>query len=87
MRTSDPGKPDDDTPREQMSLWNNYEDSKVGLEVRGMRAEMTPEQAREKADALEAKFCDSDGNGDPETEQFISDLRERADAVEGEESE
>ena len=66
-----------------MSLWNNYEDGKVGLEVRGMRVEFTPEQARSHADELERKFGGGEDGLDPETEQFVSDLRERADAVEG----
>lgn len=87
MRTSDPGPPDDDVPRGAMQLWNNYEDGKVGLRIGPMETEMTPEQARKKADALEAEFGGTDVGEDDETQQFISDLRERADAVEGGEDE
>jgi len=86
-RTSDPGPPDDDVEREAMQLWNNYEDEKVGLKIGAMETELTPKQARKKADQLEAEFGGTDVGEDDETQQFISDLRERADAVEGGEDE
>lgn len=70
-----------------MQLWNNYEDGKVGLKIGPIETEMTPKQARKKADALEAEFGGTDVGEDDETQQFISDLRERADAVEGEDPE
>lgn len=70
-----------------MQLWNNYKDGKVGLKIGPLETEMTPEQARKKADALEAEFGGTDVGEDDETQQFISDLRERADAVEGEDPE
>jgi len=83
MRTSDPGPPDDDVEREAMQLWNNYEDEKVGLRLGAMETEMTPDEARDKADRLEGEFRGTEAGEDDETQQFISDLRERADAVEG----
>jgi len=87
MRTGDPGPPDDDVPRGKMVLWNNYEDEKVGLRLGAMETEMTPDEARDKADRLEGEFRGTEAGLDSETQRFISDLRERADAVEGGEDE
>lgn len=82
MREGDPGPPDDDTDREKMSLWCNYEEGKVGIRVQGMEKLMDPDEARERADGLEERFSGTEAGEDPETKRFIEDLRERADQVE-----
>jgi len=79
------GEPDDtptDGDRGKMQLWNNPDDSKVGLQIGPMKVEFTPDEARDHADELEAHVEGTQYEDDEETQQFISDLRERADMVE-----
>lgn len=82
VRDGDPGPPDDDVDREKMSLWCDYERGKVGIQVGSLKKLLDPSEARAHADEMEVEFDGTDVLEDPETQAFISGLRERADEVE-----
>lgn len=68
----------------QMTLWRNYDENAVGLAMPGQPPQLlSPEDAREMADAMERDISEDvlDADG-ADHRNFIRDLRQYADDVE-----
>lgn len=73
---------------EEVTLWRNYEEGKVGIRLGNDAVRLlTPEAARDTADLLEQELEDGEFSEIPEedlgsTRGMIDDLRQFADEVE-----
>lgn len=76
------------TPSDQavVASWPDYQKHRVGVQFPGAPEKLiTPEKARELADAIEDNCIDDLMDPNLETRQFVNDLRAHADDVEPDE--